>query len=265
LFLVITDEGGREVRKLKLNYKKGMQQVVWDGRYEVTAPVNFVTPDTENPYYEPDQGPAAVPGNYFAQLVKFSNGQLQTFSEKVVLKIKSLNAYALAPLEAKKQNETNQQIAEFRRVVLGSSDYLRHLKERVKYLKEAVMKSGAEAGAWLNDISVFENNYQTLDLKMYGDRSLAKREFETTNGFVDDMETMVYYTWAQSYGSTKVLEDKFKELKANFGGLYAQIKELKQLTEQLEAKADKQNFRHAGTFAGVCGVIGDHLKNSTTV
>lgn len=239
LFLVITDEGGREVRKLKLNYKKGMQQVVWDGRYEVTAPVNFSTPDTENPYYEPDQGPAAVPGNYFAQIVKVSNGQTQSLSEKAGVKIKSLNAYTLPPLDLKKQNETNQQIADFRRVVLASSDYYAHLKERVKYLKAAATKSGTEALTLFSDISVFENKCQTLELKLYGDRSMARREFETTNGFVDDMETMVYYTWAQSYGSTKVLEDKFRELKTGFGILYTQIKELKQLTEQMEAKADK--------------------------
>jgi hypothetical protein len=113
------------------------------------------------------------------------------------------------------------------------------LKERVKYLKAAVTKSGTEALALLSDISVFENTCQALELKLYGDKSLAKREFETTNGFVDDMETMVYYTWAQSYGSTKVLEDKFKELKSGFGSLYAQIKELRALTEQMEAKADK--------------------------
>jgi hypothetical protein len=155
------------------------------------------------------------------------------------LTIKSLNACTLPPLDLKKQNETNQQIAEFRRVVLGSSDYYRHLKERVKYLKEAAYRGGQEAMALLNDISGFEKRSLELDLKLYGDRSMARREFETTNGFVDDMETMVYYTWAQSYGSTKVLEDKFRELKAGFGVLYAQIKELKQLTEQMETKADK--------------------------
>ncbi|HRD38343.1 MAG TPA: glycosyl hydrolase, partial [Bacteroidia bacterium] len=41
--LVITDEQGNEVRKIKQDAKKGMKKVTWNGRHEITSAVNFYT------------------------------------------------------------------------------------------------------------------------------------------------------------------------------------------------------------------------------
>ncbi|HQQ93173.1 MAG TPA: glycosyl hydrolase [Bacteroidia bacterium] len=238
LCLEISDESGQVLRKLKLNYKKGTQRVNWDGRLEPMSPVSFSQPDTENPYYEPDQGPAAVPGKYYARLIRCKTEQTEAASEKVGFVIRNLDSYSLPPLDRKKQAELNSKLAEFRRVVLGSADFMRSLKERQKYLKEAQARAGAETKTMSAAFTEFETRYTALDLKLFGDRSLAKREFETVPGFVDDMEGMVYYTWTQSYGSSKNLEDKFKELKEQFGSLYKEIKELRRLIESLESGAE---------------------------
>ncbi len=123
-------------------------------------------------------------------------------------------------------------------MVLGSSDYLGHLKNRIKYLKAGLNQSNSNALALKKDISDFEKLQIELELKLNGDGSLGSREFETSPGFVGDMEQMVYYTWSQTYGSTGDMEAKFVELKSLFGTHYAKIKELKTLTEQIETKAE---------------------------
>ena len=238
IFLIVSDEQGNEVRKIKVDYTKGMQQAVWDGRYELTSPINFNTPDLDNPYYEADKGAMAVPGKYVAQIVKVVNDKPENVTEKVAFTIKSLNNYALSPKDQQKQNALNKEIAEFRRVVLGSSDYLGHLKNRIKYLKAGLNQTNSNALALKKDISDFEKLQLELELKLNGDGSLASREFETSPGFVGDMEQMVYYTWSQTYGSTGDMEAKFAELKALFGTHYSKIKELKTLTEQIETKAE---------------------------
>lgn len=238
LFLLITDEQGNDVRKIKVNYKKGMHNAVWDGRYELTSPVNFNTPDYDNPYYEADKGAAAVPGKYFAQLIKITNEKMETISDKVSFNIKTPNQSTLPSVDLTKQNALNKEIAEFRRVVLGSSDYLGHLKNRIKYLNAGINQSNSNAASLTKDISDFNTKCKSLELILNGDGSLARREFETSPGFISDLETMVYYTWGQSYGSTGTLEEKFKELKGLFASHYAKIKELKTLTEQIETKAE---------------------------
>lgn len=237
LFLVITDEQGNDVRKLKLSYKKGMQQVIWDGRYELTSPVNFSTPDTENPYYEADKGAAAVPGKYFAQIIKATKDKVENVTEKSPLNLKTLSG-TLSPKDQAKQNALNKEMAEFRRVVLGSSDYIGHLKNRMKYLKAGVVQANVSALPLLKDISEFEKQTTALEIKLNGDNSLARREFETSPGFVNDLETVIYSSWGQSYGSTGDMETKYTELKNIFSTYYSKIKELKTLTEQIELKAE---------------------------
>ncbi len=238
VYVVITDEQNAEIRKIKANYSKGMQQVIWDGRHELTIPVNFNTPDYDNPYYEADKGAPAVPGKYFAQVVKLHGGVVTALTEKQALHIQSLNQFAIPPQDKQKQNALNKEIAEFRRVVLGSVDYLNHLKNRLKYLKEGVNQTSTTAASIMKDIESFEKQTNELELKLYGDGSLARREFETSPGFVSDIESVVYNTWGQSYGSTGTIQAKFTELKGLFAAHYSKIKELKTLVEQIEAKAE---------------------------
>lgn len=241
LYMVIVDEIGNEIRKLKVNYKKGMQQVIWNGRHELTSPVNFNVPDTDNPYYEEDKGPAAIPGNYSAQLVKIRNDKSEAVSDKQSFKLVALNNAVITPVDFAKQQQLNKEISEFRRVVLGSNDYLTHLKNRIKYLKAGVKQTPDGLGL-MKDIVEFENTSRELDLVFNGNGSLAKREFETPPGFIGDMETMVYYTWSQSHGSTLTLENKYKELKLLFANYYQKIKGLKVLVEQIEQKAEMKKM-----------------------
>ena len=237
-FLVITDEQGNDIRNRKIDLKKGMQQAFWDGRYELTTPVNFNVPDYDNPYYEADKGAAAVPGKYVAQLIKVTKDKVENLTEKAAFNLKTLNTSVLPVKDQAKQNALNKEIAEFRRVVLGSNDYLGHLKNRIKYLKAGVNQSNTSALSLVKDIAEFEKQVRELELKLNGDNSLARREFETSPGFIGDLENMVYNTWAQSYGSTGDMEEKYKELKGIFSVHYAKIKELRTLTEQVEVKAE---------------------------
>lgn len=246
VFLVISDEQGSEVRKIKLNFAKGMQQVVWDGRYEVSAPVNFNTPDVDNPYYEPDKGPMAIPGKYFAQIIKLVKDQPESMTDKTAFNLKTLNSYALSPKDQAKQHALNKEMSEFRRVVLGSADYLEHLKNRVKYLKAGLNQSNSSALVLKKDINEFDKQAAELDLKLNGNGSLAKREFEVSPGFIGDMENVIAGTWSQTYGSTGDMEAKFQELKSLFGTHYTKIKELRSLTEQMEIKAEQ--FKMPATY-----------------
>lgn len=246
LFLVITDEQNNEIKKLKLNFKKGMQSTVWDGTYEVSSPINFNNPDLENPYYEADQGHEALPGKYFAQIIKVINDKKEILCEKVSFQIKTMHQGSLPAKDVLKQMQLNNQIAEFRRIVLGSADYLNHLKNRIKYLKLGITKSGTGLLGLVSEMSILENQTKELELKLDGDVSLAKREFEIVPGFVGDLENMISSTWSQSYGSTGTLEEKYNELKTSFLPIYKKIKELKFLTEQFELKAE--NLKMPATY-----------------
>jgi hypothetical protein len=236
--LVILDEQGNEVKKLKQDLKKGIKRICWDGRYETTSPIDFEEPDLSNPYASIDRGQQAIPGKYFAQLFRVQNDKVETLCEKVSFELKSLNQSSL-PLPEQNQLKTfNKNLAEFRRAAIGSCNYFEELKEREKYLKKAVTNSNGNSLSLLEDLSKFSKQKNDLNLKLYGDASLAKREMETLSGFVNGLENIIGATWSQSQGATQTQIDKLDQLKKDFKIIYASIVDCKKLIEQIESKAE---------------------------
>ncbi|MCE3259591.1 MAG: glycosyl hydrolase repeat-containing protein [Bacteroidetes bacterium] len=235
---IITDEQGNEIRKIKLDAKKGLKRFTWDGRYEVTSPINFHEPDVNNPYYDPDQGQPAIPGKYMVQLVKVYNGQTENLTDKVAFNITILNQSTLPLPDQQKMLALNKDMAEFRRVAAGTEGYYGTLKERIKYLKKGITNGSANAISLVADVNTFEAKAKELDVKLYGNSSMAKREYETLPGYVNLLEQVIYYSWSASIGATKSHEEKFNKLKSEFKGLYNSVVELKTLVESIEQKAE---------------------------
>ncbi|MBK9284638.1 MAG: glycosyl hydrolase [Sphingobacteriaceae bacterium] len=246
LLAQICDEHGNEVRKYKFDAKKGMKKFTWDGRYAVTSSINFNTPDTENPYYSPDEGPLAVPGKYSVQLILVVNGKSENLTEKTFFNIKSLNQSTLPLPDQEKALALNKDMAELKRVADASNNYYGLLKERIKYLKKGITDGSTNALALISDLNSLESLVQKLDFKLYGDGSLAKREFETLPGYFGALENIIYYSWNSNAGATTTHKEKYDKLKAEFKTHYNSIVDIKTKVEQLEQKAEE--LKMPGTY-----------------
>ncbi|MEI8138137.1 MAG: hypothetical protein WCH21_12505, partial [Bacteroidota bacterium] len=129
-------------------------------------------------------------------------------------------------------------ISEFRRVVLGTSDYYEHLKERIKFLKKGVLNGNVNAVGLLADIKAFETKKLPIDIALNGDASLAKHEFETLPGLIGSVEGIVSGSWSQTMGPTQTMTEKYTKIKTEFKPIYNSILELKAMLEAIELKAE---------------------------
>lgn len=235
---IITDEQGNEIRKYKQPAKKGLTKLTWDGRYELTMPINFKEPDLTNPYYTPPLGQPAVPGKYNVQLLHVKGAATENLTDKVAFSIKALNLSTLPVPDQAGMLAYNKELADFRRVALGTYEYYGGLKERIKYLKKGVVASNINSLSLLADLDACSQKINALEIQFNGDASLAKREFETLNGFIGALEDCVYGSWYQSLGATQTQKDKVARLKAAFKDLYARVVNLKNSIESIEQKAE---------------------------
>ncbi len=240
--VIITDEQGNEIRKLKQDANKGMKKITWDGRLEVTSPVNFYTPNPDNPYEGPDLGPVAIPGKYFAQVVKVYNGQVEALSEKVAFNLTTLQNSTLPVPDQKEMMDFNKSLGEFRRVVMGSDAYIGNMNERLKYLKAGLQKGPTSSMSLMADLKEIENQLKNVRLVMHGDGSLGGREFETLPGLIGSLENMVYGTWSNSLGATNTYKEKMTEIKDKFKIQYAMISEASKKLADLESKAESMKL-----------------------
>ncbi len=238
ILATISDEQGNNVRKINLPAKKGFSRFTWNGRYEVTSPVNFNVADESNPYYSPDEGPVAVPGKYYVAIEKVYNGKTEILTEKTPFAMKTLNQSTLPLPDLEKLTAFNKYISELRRVVLGTTDYYELLKEKIKFLKKGAITGHVNGKNLIGDLKNFETKKNALDIVLYGDASLARREFETLPGFIGSLENIVGGSWNQSMGPTQTMMGNYLKLKAEFASIYKSVLELKTMVEAIEVKAE---------------------------
>ena len=221
---------------MKRAAKKGLYRVNWNGRLESTAPVN---PNADNSGESSDQGPLALPGKYIVHLVKVENGFVDKFADDMPFNLVTLSNSSL-PVDKTALNQFNTNLADFRRVVLATVSYCEDVKERVKYIKSGTLQSSVFSYDIIKDVKEIETLLQTMDLAFNGDRSMAKREFETASGLIGDIEGIVDNLWSTTIQQTSTYIEKLNECKVVFKKIYSDAKQLKQKIESLENKLESR-------------------------
>ncbi len=234
ILAVISDANGNVVRQYKQPAKKGVYRLVWNGRLEKTSPVTFYTPNPDNPYEGEDQGPLALPGEYSISLKLVKGYNVSQIGETVRFRLKTL-----FPLNTDNAGFNNE-LAEFRRVVLGVNQYCNELHVRINFIKKGLHQ--IQDQALLNRIAAIDAALIKIQMQLHGDGSLASREFETLPGLVGALEGIVGNLWATSQPATGTYTARLAELKKQFGSVYNDILGLKTLLEELEKQLDNKQF-----------------------
>ncbi len=237
IMAIISDANGNVVKKMKRSAKKGMYRFTWNGRLEKTSPISFYTPDPDNPYEGEDNGPLAVPGTYKVHLVKVVNGITENLTEPVSFQIKPLFQPTLA-VDVNDLVKFNNRLSETRRLVLASASYLGELKEKLKYIKEAIKITPKAPSGMMTDVKTIELAIDKLSLSFNGDGSLAKREFATLPGLLGQLEGIVYNLWATSTQQTGTYESKLNDIEKKFNVDYEELKTINLQVEALEKKLE---------------------------
>lgn len=237
VMMIITDENGNVVRKIKRSAKKGMNRYTWNGRLEKTSPVSFYTPNPDNPYEGEDNGPMAVPGTYKVSLQLVKNGVSEKLTEPVSFKIKSLYEPSIN-VDINSLASFNKRLSETRRLVLASSSYLWALKDKMRYIKEAVKNTPSLPLTMLSDVDAIEKGLTKLEMDFNGDGSLARREFETLPGLNSLLENIVWNLWSTSVQQTGTYETKLNDIEKKFNVVYDDLKKVDQQIKDLEKKLE---------------------------
>lgn len=237
LFILIKDSKGNIIRKLKQQPKKGLHRITWDGRHELTSPISFYTPNPDNPYESPDQGPIAIPGKYSAQIILVINDKEEVLTESVDFNLVSLNNSSLE-VNTELRNQFNEDLADFRRVVLGTDRYRNEMVSRMKYIQETINSSSEMKDQLLLKVSKINLLLNNLELYFNGDRSLASREFETIPGINGQLENIVWNLWNTTSAPTSTYIAKLNELKSKFSPMYQKVVETDELMKSLEKEMD---------------------------
>lgn len=239
LLFTITDKDGSVVRKLKASASKGIKRIVWDFRYPTSSPVSLKQQDLSNPFSDPDIGYLALPGEYNVSLSKVVNNQITELVAAQAFKIKMLNNATLPAEDREAVVKFQEKVSELSRMVESVSSVHRDMMKRIKYLKAAVKETPKAPVNLLSEIDAIETRLQKVSIQLNGDRSLARRQFETPPSIRSRVGFVVYGLWYNTTAPSASQKESYEIAAAEFEPVLKEIKQiaetdLKKIEQQLE-------------------------------
>jgi hypothetical protein len=239
LLFTITDADGNVVRRLKAPAKKGISRISWDFRDDAKNAITYVPFDESNVFNSPPRGIFVLPGDYQVSLSKFEDGIYSELVSPQPFTIEALNIASMTATDRKALNDFGKKVAELKRGVDATNGYAADLNNKIKYIKEAALRTpGIDQGV-IKDIASLEKRLVETGKILNGDASLSKREFEAPTSIslriTGMMEGLLNTTTAPtttSINSYTVSAQQFAPILAEVKTIGDEVKKIENLLEQ---------------------------------
>ena len=239
LLFTISDESGKTVRRLKAPAKKGINRITWDFRGDASNAVNLSASEETDVFASRAKGIFASPGNYNVSMSKFEDGRYTELTPKQPFIIEALGTSALPVTDKKALIAFGKKAAELKRALDATNGYRNELMNRLKFMKEAALQTGAVDQSVITDIIKLESRLNETERILNGDAALTKREFEAptsiSNRIGDMMESMISTTAAPTnayMNSYTIAAKQFSPVLAEVKAVGEEVKRIENLLEQ---------------------------------
>jgi photosystem II stability/assembly factor-like uncharacterized protein len=242
LLFTITDESGEVVRRLKASAKKGINRLVWNFRYAPNAPAGSIQAlDPENMFSSQEQGYLAMPGTYKIAMSVFEDGVYKELVPPQYFRCVPLNNAVLAAKDKKDYDAFCKKVTEMRRVLGGVQQMYSDQNNRVRLIKTAVLDAPKVSLEVHKQIYDLEKRLTKLSTLLFGDASLARREFETVPSLAARVFNMQSTTWS---ATSAPLTSSRKDYAIASKQLTQAIADLKAISADIQAI--EKNLEQAG-------------------
>ncbi|MEM9759362.1 MAG: glycosyl hydrolase [Pseudomonadota bacterium] len=239
LLFTIRDSSGAVVRRIKREATSGLHRFAWDLRYPPLNPVSLESSGPENPFRFKDVGPWVMPGNYSVSLSRVIDGMPEPLLDPVSFEVVPLNNATLtttdkAALLAFQQDagRTKKELDAAGRRLDEASDRLRHITPTIRVTTEMPESSLATARE-------LERRIAAAKILLSGDRSVARRQFETPTSLKGRISNAVYSSFSSTQGPSVSQRAQLRYAREGFQALKPEIDAILADLAVLESELDR--------------------------
>jgi hypothetical protein len=149
-----------------------------------------------------------------------------------------LNLGTLPPADPQSVLAFRMETRDLRRAVLGASELLGEVDNRLNHLREALIATSDADPALMVELEALKARYDTINLAMNGDRTKGSRNVFTPPSIVNRVQRIAYDQWDTTQAPTNTHRQAYVWAKDAFEVEYANIQQLVTDLELLEAKAE---------------------------
>lgn len=209
LLFTIRNSSGEIVNQIKTGMKKGVNRLVWDGRYPSKDPIRL-TPRQRMPWQSPDGGGFALPGEYTVSLSKFINGQETKLVDPQRFKINTLGGSTLPATDKVALDNYIRQAAELERAYRGATSVLGELDNTLRHIRQATYAIAQPAPDLLADVKALEEKTYQLRKTFYGDRVATEIDKPAPPSLGSRIGAMGYEIWSSTSAPTSTQQEQMR-------------------------------------------------------
>ncbi|MEP7252640.1 MAG: hypothetical protein ABI683_09680 [Ginsengibacter sp.] len=224
LLFTIYDEHGNAVRHLTAPPKKGIHRITWDFRTDPSDAITFVPFNEENPFSSAPRGIFVLPGNYTVSLGKYEMGSYTQLVPPQPFFIEALNMASMGAADKKTLYEFGKKAAELSRAVDGTNEYRTELVNKLKYMKEAIIKTPSIKENVLETITELNNRLVDVGVKLNGDVALTKREFDAPPSISSRVGAIMDGMLTTTAGATNTFINSYTEAAKEFAPVLQEVR-----------------------------------------
>lgn len=222
---VITDAQGKVVRRMKTGTGTGIQRISWNFRYDHTYPTSAPEGAPDNPFAGETLGRMAAPGMYAVQLFKYEDGVVSSLTEPVKFSIKALNNATTATDNYAAKLAFSEKVAGAIQQLSLVNEYFESLKGKLDPVKKALLMTPSLPLTLQKEVYDVEQQLHNISVALYGDQSLARREFETLPDINTRIGTVEGTIWSNSSPPTQTAVRSLEVALEALNGVKTQLRQ----------------------------------------
>lgn len=241
LLFTVTDASGEVVRHIKTAATKGLKRLVWDFRYNTPAPVTGrFKPAPDQLFGDEEKGHLALPGRYSVTLSKYEDGVLTPLAGPMSFEAKSLNNATLPAADKQAYLDFCKKVSRLRKAVSAANMIRNDLNTTLGHIQTALHDMPAPPQELLKKAYDISRRLNAVGAQLNGDRTLARREFETPPSLSGRVGLIEDGMWNTTSAPTETYQENYRIASKQLGPVLEEIKaiarEIEDMQRQLEMK-----------------------------
>jgi photosystem II stability/assembly factor-like uncharacterized protein len=224
LIWVITDETGKEIRRMTSSPTKGIVRMSWNLRSNSTNSIN----SESNGFLVP-------PGNYFVSISLLQNGLVEELVTKQSFTVIGLNNQTLLAKNPAELVLFRNDVAALNQKINNASNWLDEVNDVLKEMQSTLINYPNTELSLLSETRALKLLYDEAALVLWGDKIKSSREFETLPSINDRMGMVEYQLYENTAGVSNthrankaIAEEQYIALSISLGVISNRMKALQE-------------------------------------
>ncbi len=213
LIWVITDQTGKEVRRMTSSPTKGIVRMSWNLRSNSTNSINAES-----------NGFLVPPGNYFVSISLVQNGLVEELVTKQSFTVIGLNNQTLVAKNPAELVLFRNDVAVLNQKINNASNWLGEVNDVLKEMQSTLINYPNTDLRLLSETRALKLLYDEAALVLWGDKIKSSREFETLPSINDRMGMVEYQLYENTAGVSNthrankaIAEEQYNALSISLG------------------------------------------------